>query len=390
MAVEVRLPQWGEMTGATVVRWLKREGETVSKGEPLLEIETEKIQTEMEAPAAGTVSRIVAAEGSTASVGAVLAVIAEGGESLATPAATPAPTVEAAPGPTASGQAFSAPEPRVQVEPGARRLARERGIPLHTIKGTGPHGRITVEDVQRTASAAAPAAAPAPQPAAALAGQVAPLAGMRKAIAEKMLRSSRETAPLTLTMEADVTALAEMHEGLRARGVTPLHVIVKAVALTLVEHPALNAHLLAEGIKRAEQVNVGVAVALEQGLIVPVVRDADKKSVIAISEEVRALSDKARQGKLTVEDVTGGTFTVTNLGALEVDIFTPILNQPEVGILGVGRIAQRPAAHKGAIALRHTLWLSLTFDHRAIDGAPAAAFLRALKGRLQDLAWLVT
>ena len=383
MAVEVRLPQWGEMTGATVVRWLKKEGEAVSKGEPLLEIETEKIQTEMEAPAGGTLSRILAAEGATASVGAVLAVIAEPGETVAEPAPSGA-TLSAAAATTApatSGPASSVPEPRAQVEPGARRLARERGIHLHTILGTGPHGRITVEDVQRAASAAE-------TPSAAV-GQAVPLAGIRKVIAERMLRSSRETAPLTLTMEADVTALAEMHDGLRARGVTALHVIVKAVALTLVEHPALNAHMLPEGIRRVVEVNVGVAVALEQGLIVPVVRNADRKGVLAISEEVKTLSEKARQGRLTVEEVTGGAFTVTNLGALDVDIFTPILNQPEVGILGVGRIAQRPVAHRGAIALRSTVWLSLTFDHRAVDGAPAATFLKALKGRLQDLAWLV-
>jgi pyruvate dehydrogenase E2 component (dihydrolipoamide acetyltransferase) len=382
MAVEVRLPQWGEMTGATVVRWLKKEGEAVSKGEPLLEIETEKIQTEMEAPTAGTLSRILAAEGATASVGAVLAVIAEPGETVAEPApsgATPS-AAAATTAPATSGPASSVPEPRAQVEPGARRLARERGIHLHTIVGTGPHGRITVEDVQRAASVAETPST---------AGQAVPLAGIRKVIAERMLRSTRETAPLTLTMEADVTALAEMHEGLRARGVTALHVIVKAAALTLVEHPALNAHMLPEGIRRSEDVNVGVAVALEQGLIVPVVRNADRKSVLAISEEIKTLSEKARQGRLTVEEVTGGAFTVTNLGALDVDIFTPILNQPEVGILGVGRIAHRPVAYRGAIALRSTVWLSLTFDHRAVDGAPAATFLKALKGRLQDLAWLV-
>lgn len=253
---------------------------------------------------------------------------------------------------------------------------------MHTVQGTGPHGRITVEDVRKAAQAVAVHPAPAaPAP--------APLTGMRKTIAERMLRSSRETAALTLATEVDVTALAELREELRSQGIRPLHVIVMAVAGALKEHPAMNAHIEGDQVRRMEEVNIGVAVALDEGLIVPVVRSADQKSLYAIAQEAQALADRARQGTLKVEDVTGGTFTVTNLGALDVDVFTPILNQPEVGILGVGRIAERPAIHQGVIAKRAMMWLSLTFDHRAVDGAPAAAFLRSVKARLEELSWLV-
>jgi pyruvate dehydrogenase E2 component (dihydrolipoamide acetyltransferase) len=376
------------MTSATVVKWLKSEGDEVSKGEPLLEVETEKVNTEMESPAAGVVAQIVASEGQTVDVGSVLVVLAEPGEEIQAPpkpepkadtAETPAP---AATETQTTGAGIDRGQGRVQIEPGARRLARQLGIKLQTVQGTGPRGRVTVEDVEKAAQAPMLPEREAPAVA-------APMAGMRKTIAERMLRSSQQTAPLTLTMEADVTGLAELREGLRSRGVRPLHIIVKAVAVTLKEHPAMNAHVTDDGIRLMDEVNVGVAVALDDGLIVPVVRDADQKGVDAIAEEVRALAEKARQGKLEIEDVTGGTLTITNLGALDVDAFTPILNQPEVAILGVGRIAERPAIYQGSIAKRSMMWLSLTFDHRAVDGAPAAAFLRDVKARLEDPSWLI-
>ena len=381
MTIEVKLPQWGEMTSATVTKWLKQEGDQVSKGEPLLEVETEKINAEMEAPYSGVLARIVARDGEAVDVGAVLAVLAEPGEEVSAPS-KPAGTPAASSPPTTREKAPADELPRrVQVEPGARRLARQLGIKLHTVQGTGPRGRITLEDVERASEATS-------QPASAV-GVSAPMTGMRKTIAQRMSRSSQETAGMTLTMEADVTSLAMTREGLRSRGIRPLHVIVKAVAVSLKEHPALNAHLKGDQMTQVEEVNVGVAVSLDDGLIVPVVRDADQKGVAAIAEEVRSLADKARQGTLRVEEVTGGTFTVTNLGALEVDIFTPIINQPEVAILGIGKIAERPVVYHGVVISRATMWLSLTFDHRAVDGAPAAAFLHSVKAHLEDLAWLI-
>lgn len=379
MAIEMKLPQWGEMTNATVTKWLKKEGDPVSKGEPLLEIETEKVNSEIESIASGVLARIVVPEGESADVGSVLAVIAEPGEEVEAPskpaaltrvAATPLSVPNTAP-------AAAGPQRRIQIEPGARRLARQLGIRIQTVQGTGPNGRITVEDVERASHAT-------PQVAA------APITGMRKTIAERMLRSSNETAPMTLTIEVDVTALQMLREGLRLQGIRPLHVIVKAVAAALKEHPAMNAHVRGDQIALMEEVNIGVAVSLDDGLIVPVVHNADQKSVTDIAKEVRSLADKARQGALSVEEVIGGTFTITNLGALDVDTFTPIINQPEVGILGVGRIAERPTIHQGIITGRAMMWLSLTFDHRAIDGAPAATFLRSVKTRLEDVAWLVS
>ena len=381
MATEMKLPQWGEMTSATVTKWLKGEGDQVTKGEPLLEVETEKINTEMESPASGILARIVAHDGETIEVGSVLAVLAEPGEEVS-PQSESAELREPPSRLTREEDPSTKSPRRIQIEPGARRLARQLGIKIHTVQGTGPRGRITVEDVERTAKAPSqPEISPASGTA---------LTGMRRIIAERMLRSSTETAPLTLTMEVDVTGLQEIREGLRTRNIRPLHIIIKAVAATLREHAALNAHLKGDQLERSEQVNIGVAVALDDGLIVPVVRNADCKGVAEIAEEVRILSDRASRGILSMEEVTGGTFTVTNLGAFGIDVFTPIINQPEVGILGIGRIIERPAIYKGSIEKRAMMWLSLTFDHRALDGAPAAAFLTGLKTRVEDLAWLIS
>ena len=262
--------------------------------------------------------------------------------------------------------------PEVAATPLARRMADEEGLDLSEIEGRGPGGRVTEADVLRALEGdrAAPAAS----------GRI-PVTGMREAIAEAMVESLRSTAQLTVTARADVTELAALRDELRGRWdarITYNDLFIKAVALALREHPLLNSSLVQDEIVLLEDVNVGVAVALEDGLIVPVIRGADQKSVMDIHREVRALAERARAGTLSVDQVEGGTFTVTNLGAYGVGSFTPILNQPEVGILGVGGVSKEPAVVGDQVVPRHLVELSLTIDHRVVDGAPGAAFLQTL------------
>jgi pyruvate dehydrogenase E2 component (dihydrolipoamide acetyltransferase) len=328
------------------------------------------------------VARIIVPENSTVEVGSVLAVIAEPGENLdaypiaAASVSKPEPTLRAEKTDATPGASFPS---RVQIEPRARRLAKKLGVDIESIKGTGPRGRIRVEDVER-------AQKPVPGPPS---GDWLPLSGRRKIIAERMLGTSRDTASLTLTTEADVTAMAVLRNGLRDRGVRPLHIIIKAAADALRQHPAMNAHIKDGQVRILKDIHIGVAVDVEEGLMVPVLRNADQKSVLAISKEVTSLAEKTKTGTLNVEEATGSSFTVSNLGALDIEIFTPILNPPEIGILGVGRLTEKPSVDQGQIVVRSKLWLSLTFDHCVVDGAPAAGFLRSIKNRLEDLAWLI-
>ena len=259
----------------------------------------------------------------------------------------------------------------VVATPAARKLAKDHAIDLATLSGTGPGGRITREDVD--AALAARAAGE----------QRLPLRGMRKTIAERMWKSLQSTAQLTLTPELDVTALVERKAQQAGEfPVTYTVMLVEAVAGVLRAHPRLRVTVDGDAIHQHEAIHIGVAVALDEGLIVPVVHDADQKSLAEIARESRALAEQARAGTLGVDAVSGGIFTITNLGMYGVDAFTPILQLPQVAILGVGRIVQKPAVHAGRIAIRSMMTLSLTFDHRIVDGAPAAAFLRDLAERL--------
>jgi pyruvate dehydrogenase E2 component (dihydrolipoamide acetyltransferase) len=434
MAQEIVLPQWGmEMQDATIVRWLKREGDPVQQGEPLVEIETAKIETELEATASGVLAHILVPEGATVPVHTTLAIVAAPGEQVprpasAPPAAAPAmapaaspPTPPAAAAPqvvpaarrlaqergidlgrmqgTGPGGRIlledvqraiaardAAPaEAAVQVTPVARRLAREQGIDLSQVRGTGPRGRIVLEDVQRAIAARAqPTAQPAP---------TVPITGMRQTIAARLLHSLQTMAQVTLTTEADVTDAMALRYGLARHlhdgGLSPLHLVIKATARALRDHPRMNAMQKEHQVELAAEINIGVAVALPEGLIVPTIRRADEKSLAQIARESRDLAEKARSGALAIEEVSGGTFTITNLGPYDIDAFTPIINPPQVGILGVGRVVEKPAVYQGAIAKRSMLCLSLTFDHRVIDGAPAAEFLRAVKRYLEDPWWMV-
>ena len=289
---------------------------------------------------------------------------------------------------------------RRAVSPVARKLAAELGVELARVAGTGPGGRITREDVERAAAAArstsvtsgaVESAATAARSTAATSGvapaaangqthaRSIPMRGMRKTIADRMSQSLQQSAQLTITSEADVTAAVELRERLvRQFDFTYGDLLIQAVARALLRHPRMNARLAQDAIVIMPQVNVGMAVALEDGLIVPVIVDADRKSLREIAAVTRELGERARTGKLRLEEVSGGTFTITNLGTFGVDAFTPIINTGETGILGVGRIIEKPVIHRGEIARRSMMTLSLTFDHRLIDGAPAAQFLQTV------------
>lgn len=390
MAVEVVMPKFGlTMTEGTIQQWFKAEGDAIAAGEALFEVETEKVLYEIEAPADGTVAKLLYPVEAVVGVGLPVAVLAEAGEEVTEIAAryADAAGTQAAPPPTATPQPEAAPAAesaasaerpkRVPVTPAARKLAKEHGIDLDRVTGSGPRGRITREDVQKIIDGggqSAPGATPAPP-----ADETQPLRGMRKVIAERMHQSLQGSAQLTITSEVDVSQLIDRRQAVRQEfGVTYTDFIVQACAHALRQHPRMNATLEDGTLRLNRGIHVGLAVALDEGLIVPVIRDTDRKSLEEIAGEAKTLAEKARAGHLTLEDVSGGTFTVSNLGMYGVDAFTPILNTPQTGILGVGRIVEKPALYRGEIARRSTMVLSLTFDHRVIDGAPAGAFLQTV------------
>ncbi len=404
MPIEVTMPKFGlTMHEGTLQRYFKAAGETVKAGEPIYEVETEKVLYEVESPASGVLACWIHPEGDTVECGGLVALIAAAGEDVAAivaqagtatsapPPARPAPAQVASLGAAA---ASAAPSPDTQadgrraVSPVARKLAGELRVDLARVVGTGPGGRITREDVERAAKDSVGSSTGGPPADAAMATQEAsakprlrslPMRGIRKTIAARMHQSLRETAQLTITSEADVTAAVELRGRLtREFDFTYTDMLIHAAARALPRHPRMNSRLADDAIISIAEVNIGMAVALDEGLIVPIVRDADHKSLRAIATETKDLAERARTGKLKIEDVSGGTFTITNLGGYGIDAFTPILNMGETGILGVGRIIEKPAIYRGEIARRSMLTLSLTFDHRIIDGAPAAAFLQTV------------
>ena len=404
MATEIVLPQWGmEMQDGTIVRWLKREGDPIQEGEPVAEVETAKIQTELESTASGVLAQILVAEGATVPIRTPLAIVAAPGEQVSRRASEipPSPALQRGVGGIstapqqvrASAPAPVAPAPAgelvgatgrspVQVVPAARRLAQQHGIALDQVRGSGPRGRILIEDVERAIRGETSPA-----------GRVIPLAGIRHTIATRMLQSLQTMAQVTLTTEANVADAVALREGLARQwpdhGLSPLHLVIKAAARALKEHPRLNALQKEDQVQLMPEVNIGIAVSLPEGLIAPVLRQADSKSLAQVAAEVRELARKAREGKAKPEEVTGGTFTITNLGAYDIDAFTPIINPPQVAILGVGRVAEKPTIHRGEITKGAMMFLSLTFDHRIVDGAPAAEFLQTVKKHLEDPWWMV-
>ena len=325
MATEVLLPQRGMgMSEATIVAWYVEEGDRVKEGDLLLEVESSKATEDINSPSSGIVTEIRFQTGEEVEVGTVLAIISFADE------VADEVVVER------------------EKEPGSQPTAGS----LPTLGGSVPLTRI------------------------------------RRLTAERMRQSLQNTAQLTLQTEVDVTAAVERREVLKEEaGTTYTDILVAVVAQALRDHPAVNGTWTDEGIRLSEQINVGVAVALEEGLIVPVVKDADQKALSQIHQEVAALVDKARNGKLSTEELSGGTFTITNLGMYRVDHFTPIVNPPETAILGVGRIVKKPAVFEDQISIRSLMGLSLTFDHRVVDGAPAAAFLDDICAVLEEAAF---
>ncbi len=438
MATEIVLPQWSMgMADGTIVRWLKHEGDSVTAGEPLVEVEAAKVTSEVEAEVSGVLARILVAEGETVPVRTPLCLIGTADEVSASagaatesvgratiasrpvpPVASSQPTVQVTPvarklakdhGIDLSQVRGSGPGGRivtedvqraideaarpappagvsatVQVIPAARRLAKDHGIDLDQVRGSGPGGRITVEDVQR-AIAATTQPAPSVPPTSPTTERVIPLTGMRGAIARRMHQSLQTAAQVTLMTEVDVSALVQLREKLKQQfALTYTDLVVKAVAHALKEHLRLNAWIEGEQIRLVQAIHIGVAVALDEGLIVPVVRDADRKSLREIAQETQRLARSAREGTLTREEVMGSTFSVTNLGMYGIDAFTPIINPPEIAILGVGRLNEKLVRVQGGAEWRHVMTLSLTFDHRAVDGVPAAAFLQTIGKQMEN------
>ena len=436
MAVNVTMPKWGlTMKEGRISKWYKSEGDPIQKGEPFFEVETEKITNVVEAIADGILFQIVVSADTTVPVGTIVAVIAEPGEKPERIEGLQAgEVVEEDATPSAGGSAPTAPEKPaakkfVPASPSARRVAKELGVDLAQVNGTGPKGRVTEADVMRYHEQGPPTPKVTPlaaemirqagldaaaiqgtgeggkitredveralelqkQAEAALPVKSIPFSGMRKSIAANMHSSLQTTAQLTTFTEVDVTEMIRFRDTVREEykkdetvKISYNDIIILATSRALKHCPIMNSTLVGEEIRLHDSVNMGIAVALPEGLIVPVLRDADKMGLLQIAGGTRELARKARAGTLTVDEVTGGTFTISNISMFQVDGVTPILKPPETGILGVGRVKEKPAVHKGEIAIRSMMFLNLTFDHQVVDGAPAAEFLQTLARYLEN------
>jgi len=351
VAYEFKLPDLGEgLTEGEIARWLVAEGQEIAEDDPLVEVQTDKTTVEIPSPAGGKVARIMVAEGDVVPVGTVLVVIGEDG--AAGPVDQP------------QGQAQADRSGRVRATPLIRRMAQELGVDLESVEGSGPQGRITEDDVRRAGAGEASSE-----------GRREPLRGVRRLVAEHMSRAHREVPPVTWVEECDFSNVE-----LKRLVPTVLH----AVAESLQEFPELNARLDGDAIVYLDRYDLGVAVQTEQGLVVPVVRGCESKTLDELEQEVARLAEAARDGTLKPEELRGSTFTVTSAGKLGGLLTTPIVNHPEVAILSVGRVAQRPVVRDGQIEARPTGTIAITFDHRVVDGARAAEFGLAVIERLQS------
>ena len=416
MATEIKLPRLGQgMESGTVVRWLKQEGERVEKGEPLYELDTEKVTQEVEADASGVLLKITVQEGEVP-VGQTIAVIGEEGEAVPEaepegepePAATPdvdeAPEEEGSRAPARDEErgrgreapVAAEPEPaeprptttdgRVKASPLARRIAREKGLELAEIRGTGPEGRIVAEDVERALAAPAPARGPTPLPAE---PEITPLTTLRKTIARR-LTEAWQAPVFQISMSADMGRAQELRERLveltREGETKPTisDVLTKACAAALMRHPEVNAHYADQAVQRFPTAHVGIAVATDRGLLVPVIHGADRLTLAEIAAARADLVSRARDAKLQQADLEGGTFTVSNLGMYGVEQFIAVLNPPQVAILAVGAIEEKAVVADGDLEIRPMMSLTLTCDHRAIDGSVAAEFLGTVRAFLEE------
>jgi len=416
MATEIKLPRLGQgMESGTIVKWLKSEGDAVEKGEPLYELDTDKVTQEVEADASGVLLKIAVGEGNEAEVGKTIAVIGEAGEKVEAKKLeekaeeSKAAKVEedeqeeGSPGAAREAERERGREPahitevteirpaahadgRVKASPLARRIARERGLDLAQIRGTGPEGRVVAEDVERAATGApaAPAAAPV-----AAEVEVKPLSSIQKTVARRMTEAW-QIPVFQLFVSADMTRALEIRRRLvelsADSGVKPTisDLLTKVCAAALMGQRELNALWTEAGIELHPNANVGLAVALPEGLIVPVIRQCERLSVAEIATARADLVERARAGKLRREDLEGGTFTISNLGMFGVERFTAVLNPPQVAILAVGAVQEKPVARDGEIVVRTMMDLMLTCDHRAVNGAAGAGFLQAVQSILEE------
>ena len=387
MSTDVIMPALGfDMTEGLLARWLKNEGDPVEKGQAIAEIETEKATVEIEAAAAGILARIIVRAGETVPVGTLIGVIAEAGEEVAA-VTVPVPVSE-------TGEGAAPSEARVKASPVARKMAEEAGLDLSRIKGTGPGGRVVERDVQ-AAIAAGSAPAPPGVPAVPAPGAPVPLNRMRKMIARRMTESKAAAPHFYITVEINMDDAMKMREQLNALApeaerISVNDLVVAAAARTLARFPVLNASYREDNLEMHPQVNIGIAVALEDGLIPPVLRDADKKPLKRIAAESRALAERARTNKLRSDDLGGGTFTVSNLGMFEVDEFIAIINPPEAAILAVGAVTRRPVAAAGEVRIAPLMKTTLSVDHRVADGAQAGRFMQEFKKLLENPVTLLT
>jgi pyruvate dehydrogenase E2 component (dihydrolipoamide acetyltransferase) len=427
------------MEDGTLVKWLVKEGDEVQEGQPLVEIETAKINSELESPTDGVVAHIMSDEGTVVKVGDIVVVIGAPDENPPKPESASSRPARTSRRRAVTPQAASSGGSKAQVTPIARRLARDNDIDLDSVTGTGPRGRITEDDIR--AAMSAPDEAPsrenrqvvpkarqlarqhnvdladvdgsgpggrvlvadvekllsASDPAIAYGDAVAEsaqLTGLRKIISERMSLSVRSMAQVTLTTEIDATELVKLREALvsqmRPHRLRPMDqdMIVAATGDALRKHPRLNAYLQDDTVMLLRDVNVGVAMAVPDGLVVPVVDAVDQTSLLDIAKRLRELAGKTRDNTLTMDDMSGAGFTITSLSNYDIDVFTPIIDPPQVAILGIGRISQKPVVVDGEIVARSTMHASVTFDHRALDGVPVAEFIRTLKSNLESADWL--
>lgn len=419
----VTMPQLGfDMQEGTLVRWLKQPGDTVERGEPIAEVETDKAVIEIESFYSGVLTKLLIEEGATVPVGTPIAVIDTGegeGEAEAAgaeesapapaeaPAAAPQPAEpEPAEAPSAPSVQDGAPAEagggRIKASPLARRLAAEHGVDLRTLTGSGPGGRIVKADVLQAvevgraaaaspagATASAPAAAPAAAAAPALEDRVVPLTRMRQTIARRMTESKQQAPHFYVTMAIDMDKALELRASLNELGdgqfrVSVNDLVIKATAIALQKHPNMNATFEGDAIRYHGAVHLAVAVALDDGLITPVIRDAHAKSLLQIAREARELAEAARAGNLRPDQYQGGTFTVSNLGMFGVEEFSAIINPPQAAILAVSAVQEQPVVRDGQLAVGRVMRVTVSADHRVADGAQVAVFLQDLKNVLEN------
>jgi 2-oxoglutarate dehydrogenase E2 component (dihydrolipoamide succinyltransferase) len=428
MPTNIVMPQMGEsIFEGTITKWLKKEGDTVKRDEPLFEISTDKIDTEIQSAVGGVLTKILMPEGSKVPINTVVATIDEVGSApaaapapaVARPVSAPAPAPAPAPVPAAAGVVSGGDGGRVFASPLVRRIARQENVDLNRIEGSGWKGRITKKDIEDhlgrggtapavtepapmpapvprpAAPMSTPAPAPAPMPAprpAAIAGrtQVVPMTNMRAKIAEHMVKSKATSAHVTTCHQVDVTRIAELREREKAdyetvygTKLTLTHFFAGAVVQVLKEFPLLNASIDGTNIVYHNYINLGMAVAVPEGLIVPVIKNCEEKSFLGMVRGINDVAERARTKKLTIDDIQGGTFTVTNPGPYGAAMFTPIINQPQVAILGIGSVEKRPVIVNDAIAIRSMVYLCLSFDHRIVDGIDAEKFMARLREIIQ-------